>query len=522
MSRERAKDVSLAVATGATLALAFPPLHLGFLAYWGLIPFFFLLRGKNFRSALKWGYITGLIFNFGTLYWIGVITLPGAIAAILYLPIYFSLYAGLHQQLERYLGRHFIYAVPFVWTGVEILKSMGELGFPWTSLAYTQTYYLPLIQYASITGVFGVSFWVVWINVLIFQIIHYHRNLKKSLILTGVVAILILVPYFYGRWVIPPEDYFEEKVKVALVQGNVDPRKKWSREFLEDNFRLYERLSIEAARDQPDLIIWPETATACYIRSEPEYLRRLYNLVDSLGIPLVTGSPDYEFYGPGQLYTYNALFFLKPGRRWIDRYFKMHLVPFGERVPFEETLGFLTDLLNKLEMGQGDFSPGKKVITFNLSVRSPQMARASDSSSSFKARGVTFAGIICFESIFSRLVREFVRKGARFLVVVTNDAWFGRTSAPYQHAQIAIFRAIENRIAIARCANTGVSMFIDPYGRILKKTKIFEEAVISASLPLRQEETFFLKYGNVFLYMIGAGNLVVFGLALIRRLRSCG
>ncbi|RKY79243.1 apolipoprotein N-acyltransferase [candidate division KSB1 bacterium] len=493
------KNIALSLLTALLLTFAFPPYQLGFLAYWGLVPFFYLLKNKTIKDALKWGYITGLFFNLMSLYWIAWTTIPGTLAAILVLAFYFAFYAWTHVQLQKKLGKNFIFLLPFLWVSIEYVRSLGVLGFPWNSLAYTQSYYLSLIQYVSFTGVYGVSFWVVWINVVLFHILENKRSFRTLIWSLLLLIFLFFLPWVYGKLTIPPADEFQEKIQAALIQGNVDPLRKWDEAFLAENFDIYERLTRKAANYKPDLIVWPETATACFLRCEPEYSIRIRHLVDSLKTPLLTGSPDYEFVTRTEYETYNAIFLFLPFCSQIQRYFKIHLVPFGERVPFEDVIPFLNKFLESLNMGVGDFSPGKKLVLFHMPY--PKSKVETDCTGSSGDR-LLFAGVVCFESIFPGLVRKFINRGARFLVIVTNDAWFGTTSELAHHAQIAVFRAIENRIGVARCANTGISMFIDPYGRVSKKTQINTEAYIVGDVPLRTEKTFYTQHGDVFTYAI--------------------
>jgi apolipoprotein N-acyltransferase len=261
-------------------------------------------------------------------------------------------------------------------------------------------------------------------------------------------------------------------------------------------------LSNTAADSSPQLIVWPETATPCNLRYEPQYLHRVKAQIDSLNIPLLTGTPDYS-YLDGEFKSYNSAFLIQPHDAHISSYAKMQLVPFGERAPYQDNFPFkyIKKLLDQLELGHGDWSRGGEVVVFAL----PQEANKDS---------LRFSVPICYESVFPDLVRKFVRRGAEFLVVITNDAWFGRASWPnvfsgglYQHAQIATFRAIENRIAIARCANTGISLFIDKYGRVRQATKIFEEDVIIDTLGLRSQTTFYTQYGNIFSYVMSAVTL---------------
>ncbi|MCR4439221.1 MAG: apolipoprotein N-acyltransferase [bacterium] len=495
----------LCLLTGLGLTLAFPPFQWGFLAYVALIPFFFLLRGKNVAETFRWSYLCGLILSIGTLYWINWVTLPGGIAAILVLPLYLCIYALLHNLVHRHLGEVAFVTIPFLWTGVEFLRSLGEIGFPWTVLAYTQTHYLKLIQFASITSVYGVSFWVVLINVMLYRLILSRHNVKAVAAYAAIVVLLFVVPWWYGNRVLSKERAPERSLRVVLVQGNIDPTLKWDRELKELNFATYERLTAQAMADSPDVIIWPETATPCYLRHEPEDLQRVRRLVDSLQVPLLTGTPDYVYDPAAGFSTYNSAFLFLPQREEMQHYAKMQLVPFGERVPYEDAFPFslVKKLLDALELGEGNWSRGREPLVFVM----PVAGRASLENT----RQVRFSVPICYESVFPDLVRRFVVGGAELLVVITNDAWFGRPSLPrwlcggmYQHARIAVFRAIENRIAIARCANTGISAFIDPYGRMSSATDIFTEAVVAGSVPLRQQETFYSRHGNIFTVVVSA------------------
>jgi apolipoprotein N-acyltransferase len=480
---------ALVLIFASLLSLAFPPLQLGFLAYWALIPLFFMLKDLSPKKALFWGYLAGFFWNFATLYWIGWVTIPGLIGVLIVLPLYLMCYAWIHAYLRDSLGSRFIFLIPFVWVALEYVKSLGVLGFPWTSLAYTQTYYTRLIQFASVTGAFGVSFWIVWINVIIYYLIERKSNVRTAWPWILVLLLLFVIPLFYGMSVIPETGgkTGKENVRVALVQGNIDPYQKWDEGFLRRNFEIYDSLTVQLADDSVDLVVWPETATACYLRARYKYLYWTINLARRVRAPILTGTPDYRYVDRDRYETYNALMLIDPVSDVLQTYYKMHLVPFGERVPFEDSIPFLHDFLESLNMGTGDFSPGKELKLFSVRI---------------KGQEIPVAGIICFESIFGDQVRRFVKAGSQLLVIVTNDAWFGNTSGPYQHAQIAVFRAVENRISIARCANTGISSFIDPYGRVRKKSRWNEAVVLVDALPLRTEKTFYTKHGDWIAYLV--------------------
>jgi len=507
------RDFLLCLLTAAALTLAFPPFRLGFLAYWGVIPFLFLLENKESRDAFRWGYFTGLLLSFATLYWIGWTTLPGAISTVLIHPLYYSLFAVLLVPMRRLWPTGYLIAVPFVWTAIEYFKSIGDLGFPWLLLGYTQTYYLQLIQYASYTSVYGVSFWVVCLNVLLFALWQFRENKRRVVILSLILLVFFMTPYFYSIAVMPQTEEPREQIRIGMVQANVDPYQKWEKSFVEENFRIFEELSRQTGKEKPEVVIWPETATPTWLLHRPEHLSRVRNLAAEIGAPILTGIPDYVFLGEKKFLTYNAAALIYGDGRPIPTYAKIHLVPVAERVPFQETLPFLKSTIAKLSLDEGNWSPGSEIKLFELT--------AEPANGQSRARTKRVATIICFESVFPEEVAAFVRQGADLLVVITNDAWFGRPNLPfwlsggiYQHAQIAVFRAIENRISIARCANTGMTMTIDAYGRTKKSVPIFAKAVLNDELTLRHETTFFTQQGNVFAHAVSAVALILVAAAM--------
>ena len=490
------KELLFAVLSGAVLALAFPPFRTGFLAYVGLVPLFLLIEDGRPRGGFLVGFIAGVALHLGALYWISGITVAGMLFSVLLLSTFLGIFTLLLNALIRRLGARAIWAAPFLWTAVEYLRSQGDLGFPWTALGNTQTYYPSLIQFATVTGVYGVSFWIVGLNIIIVHLLRARRDLRRVGVCVAALAALLFVPYVYGRAVMPDRELADD-LRIAVVQPNIPPEVKWKdQNGVRISFETLERITREASCYAPDLVVWPETATPCYLRLRTGYRRIVQGLSDSLGVPILTGAPDRDM---DTREAYNSAFLFSPGETTLQRYSKIHLVPISERVPFRDALPFLGrikwEVLETGDWGQAFFSRGKEWTVF----RHPKGA---------------FSVLICFESIFPDLVRKFVRRGARFLVNITNDAWFGRSSAPYQHARAVVFRAVENRIAIARSANTGVSMFVDPYGRTFQTTGIFHPALLIGSLPLRTEETFYTRYGNLFSLGCIVTSVLVLGLGL--------
>jgi len=477
-------------------SLTFPPFPLGFLAYFSLVFLFFALERQKDWDVFKLGYLWGLLTNSLLLFWIAYaapIAILGAIGAILVLSLYPALLFWLFNQIQKRLGLKAIFFLPFLWVGMEYLRSLGEIGFPWLNLAYTQTYYLELIQYASFTGVWGVSFWVILLNVLVFLVIKNFQSLRKVFLLAGIFVILLILPYIHGKSVIP-EQKQKKDVRVALLQGNIPPDVKWHPDSLDYNFEVYAGMSKAAASEGVDLIVWPETASPCYLTHEPLYFDWVQSLAESLNIHLLVGSNEYKILGDQSYVYYNSALFFRPGANFPDSYYKLQLVPFSERIPFRDKV----HIVDKIQLGTADFSPGQELVIFDHP----------------KGR---FATLICFEIAFPNLVREFVERGAEFLINITNDAWFGKTHGPFQHTRMVIFRAIENRVSIARCANTGISMFVDPYGRTSGVSPIFVRKNVVGEISLKNRKTFYTVNGNWFALGCSFFSLGILGLSFLLR-----
>lgn len=474
------RKLLLSVCTAVLLTLSYAPFKSGFLAYIALVPYFYLLDELEPAEWFRWSYASGFFYAMGTLYWIGWVTLPGMVGTLLVWPLYIALYSLLHVRLRRRLGHRAWLFVPFLWTGVEYLQSLTELAFPWNALGYTQAHYLALIQYAEYTGVWGVSFWLVCINVLVYIVLRPRGQTYRAPIYAILVGLLAL-PLLHGVWTLANQPT-REQIRVTLMQGNVDPLQKWADD-AEKNFVIYERLMQAHRQDSTDLFIWPETATPFYLRHEQAYMNRMWHLIDSSRAPILTGSVDIEFNPDGTYHYFNSALFFEEESRGIQKYAKMKLVPFSERVPYRDVFIFrkIKDLLYDLIWGIGDYTPGSAYKVFT-------MAKGG--------KTVRFSVPICYESAFPDVVRRFSLHGQQFLVVITNDGWFGRTSGPFQHVQIAVFRAIENRTGIARCANTGISCFIDDVGRVRGRTALYTEAVVTGTIPLRSGTTLYIRHGD--------------------------
>jgi apolipoprotein N-acyltransferase len=413
------------------------------------------------------------------------------VLAVCALAVLYALpFVGAGCVRKRFPGG-WLFAVPLLVAGFEWVRSFDALAFPWVIFGNSQAGYPWLIQFADITSAFGVSWWVVMVNAAVYLLIR-KRTAKRFILL----ALLFLVPLGYSFAVIRSAPAPSRKITVALVQGNVPQDEKWGGD-VEWNMNLYFSMSLKAASYRPDLFVWPETAIPAYVLQDPYYLHRVQSFVDTLGIPVLSGIPtiDLNFDAPPEKRkTWNSAGLFIPGGTSIQHYDKIHLVPFGEAFPLDD----IFPSLRKIDIGQANWDEGRETVVFISPTLPP------------------FHVAVCFESIFPDLNRKFIRKGSQFITVITNDAWFGPRSAPIQHAMIAAMRAIEFHRPVVRCANTGISMIIDPYGRIVRRTATFERTTLVETIAPRVDMSFYARFGNLF----GIGSFLFSTVLLIVSIRG--
>ncbi|MCF8719185.1 apolipoprotein N-acyltransferase [Nitrospina gracilis] len=508
------KFFGLAVATGVLLALSFPRMDWEFLAWGALIPLFFAVFIQTPKRAALLGFTAGMVFYGLSLSWVTntlvnygniptVIAWPILFLLAGYLSAYMAIFCFLTVQLSRNQPLFFIALAPFLWTALEYLRSTHlEYGFSWQGLGYSQYLNLPVLQMADLTGVYGISFLIVGVNAGLFYL--FHPRLRQeapwrlyrthvSVAMFGLYALVLA----YGWSVMNAHEEKPVKpLKVALVQGNIPQQMKWDPQYKQQILDTYRELTMKAAVSGPDFIVWPEAVTPFYFLNDLEGTTAVVTLADELDTPLLFGSPRAEQQG-GKWVSYNSAYLLSGNGNIKGRYDKIHLVPFGEFIPWQSLLFFL----DKLVVGIGDFGRGEEATVLSLN-------------------GYKFAVSICYEITFPDLVRRPVDNGAQFLVNITNDAWFGKSAASYQHISMAALRAVENRVPIVRAANTGISGAVDRLGRIAPTTELFEREVLIANIqPRTGPATLYSRYGDWFCYL---SLLVSVGLGTVawRRTRS--
>jgi len=504
----------LALGSGLLLILSFPKFGVGLTAWISLLPLLYALRGKNSLQGLLLGVTAGFTAHIGIMYWItcvvveyGYLPYPVGIAAMLLLSLYLSVYTGLFAALlvfSRRRGLPFWVAAPVLWVVLEYGKSQLLTGFPWENLGYSQYLYLPVIQIADVAGVYGVSFLIVFVNAILYELFFVATEKRsKAARIIAVLAVPALV-CTYGVFRLQE---LEAAVKTApsltarIAQGNIDQSVKWDPRYQRETIAAYADLSAPApaaGSDRPELIVWPETAFPSFFQDINDLHRDVAGLARSAASWLLFGSPAYTYRG-GELVLFNSAFLLAPDGTIAGRYDKVHLVPYGEYVPWRRFFPFI----NKLVAGIGDFGVGPGYHPLSLSDR---------------RLGV----LICYEGIFPEAARDYKRGGAEFLINITNDAWFGRTSAPYQHLSMTVFRAVENRLDVIRAANTGISALIDATGRIGERKELFQRGRLDVKIHFYGRDTFYATHGDLLVYLSFTAIIIYLLTINIRRFGHVG
>ncbi|MDJ0804430.1 MAG: apolipoprotein N-acyltransferase [Desulfobacterales bacterium] len=523
MTDRRAIDRSklfLALVSGMTLTAAFPRTGLFFLAGIAYIPLLLALRDVSVWTGFRLGLVTGLAHALSLLYWIahtittyGHIHMAVAVSILLLLAVYIALYTAAWAALAVHAGRNPLlmpFVLPACLTGLEYLRGHLLTGFPWGFLGHSQYAFRPLIQMADVTGVYGISFTLMMINAALFMLVLWrsgkywqgHPVRRRSAVGWGGISLgIVTAAIVYGLVRTGQIENLANgapRVKVAIVQGNIPQAVKWDPAFQIATTKKYIQLSLQAAENQPDLVVWPETATPFHMHHHKVLTGMVSRGVQAAGTHFVIGSPFFNRQGNRMRY-YNSAFLAAPDGVIGQRYDKAHLVPFGEYVPLRRWLPFVGKLVAQV----GDFVAGTpgQVLTWHDHRLAP---------------------LICYEAIFPALTRAAALNGADLLVNLTNDAWYGRTSAPYQHLSLCVFRAIESRRSFIRAANTGISGFIGPTGRIENPTGLFVDALTSQDVPALTYQSLYTRIGDAFAWLCLAASAAAIGYRIIQSRRPRG
>lgn len=451
--------------------------------------------GAPASRVFKSGVLMGTGYFVGTLYWIPdvlvtfgglprIVAIPVTGLLIAYLALYPALAGWVTVRAMRTYGPAAIWVAPVAWVASEWLRGWVLSGFPWVLVGTSQVPWLWIAQSASLAGVWGLSALIVAANValLVLAASRPGRRSWPAVVVLATVAGLTA----WGAWVMrtPADQGATSTLRVGIVQGNVPQDRKWSPEYASEIFSRYLRLSREAAAQGARLIVWPESATPFFYEEDLTGNTAIRALARETGAHLLFGSDQLER-GPSPRY-YNAAFMVSPDGDTLAVYRKQHLVPFGEYVPLKRLLFFVGPLVEAV----ADFSPGTESVLMPVG-----------------AHPVTTA--ICYEVIYGDSIRQGVLRGSQLLTTVTNDAWYGTTSAPWQHFDQAALRAIEQRRYLVRAANTGISGVVDPYGRVVAWKGLFETGVLATDVATLDGRTLYSRIGDSFAWACVALSLII-------------
>jgi len=502
--------------------LAFPHpiagrvLDLGLLCAW-LSPGLLLLglEGLPPRRAFRTGFVAALAAHAAIFHWIYVVTVvyghaPPVVGVIgpLGLGAYMAAFTALFALGMAWLARWNAvtpWSAALLWAALDHLRSFALTGLPWATLGYAQHLNDALRPWTAFTGVYGLSF----LSVLGGAALAFGaRDLRAGRrptwgtgLALGTVVAAHVFGFVIGRGVAPDPG---SSVRLAVLQGNIEQGVKWDPAWAERTLGIYEELSRRAAAEGAELVIWPETAVPGVLEADPEQRERLWDLARETGASFVLGVVGIDASRPGRrpLFFDSALV-LEADRGFTERYDKSHLVPFGEYLPFAELLEGLRAVASGIASEGVTPGPAPRAVQISVPEAGP----------------LTVGVPICYELIFPDLVRRFVRDGAEVLFGITNDAWYGRTGAPYQFLAITALRSAETRVWTARAANTGVSAIIDAGGRVRARTRIFERDLLVYDVPLRPGPaggSFYTRHGDVFAWGCWLGSLLLFAAARFR------
>ena len=443
------------------------------------------------RRAFALGLIAGAAYFAGTLYWLvetmttfGGLATPIAVVAaallVAYLALFPAAFAVIVAQFRASFGRPTaMWLAPAVWVATELGRQYVWDGFPWELLGYSQVTVLPIAQLASVVGVYGLSGLLVFVSTAVAMAI---VETGRSRWIAAVMAVTLVVGVaLWGRARLNGAGLASQgtPIRVAVLQGNIAQDDKWNPALADRITDTYIGMTRQALSQGAQFILWPESATPFLFEIDLARGGAIRRLAQQSGATLLVGSDQIEPLAPaaqpqGSERYYNAAFLVKPDGSTGAIYRKMHLVPFGEYVPLKRLLFFVGPIVEAVS----DFTPGDAPVLLPVA-------------------GHVASTAICYEVIYASLMRRFVMDGSELLTTITNDAWYGRTSAAYQHWDQASLRAIENGRYLARAANTGISGFVDPYGRVLQKTDLFEPAVLVGDLRFLQSRTIYSRIGDL-------------------------
>ena len=460
------------------------------------------LKGKE---AFKAAYFFAFFFNIFSIYWLAIVTPPGMVAAVFIVSLYYAIILYSFNRIYHYRKIFGLVLLPFLWVGLEYFRTLSEFAFPWSDLGYTQSYYLYIVQLASVTSVHGISFVIVLVNLFIWQVMRKDLLPERRLTAGYISVGLVIAMLAYGWIVLPKYPLPGKEIEVAILQGSISIEDKWKKDNALFSFKRYDSLAQSVNDSSTILYVWPETSAPAYVSHDAVAKVRLgkiaqktnsYHLIGGLGAGIQDGKQRY----------YNSCYQFNPKGMLEKQVNKAKLVPFSEHVPYQDYLFFLEraqlrKFISAIDTYEiqwwSDFYPGKGVQLFHTP-------------------DYDYVTLICFESTFPEFSREAINEGAAFIVGITNDTWFGRSVGIHQHSRIFIMRAVENRSWGVRCANSGLSYLVDGYGRIRDELDLYKPEALRAKINRVDDRSIYTKYGDIIGKMSFLITLSIIGILLIQ------
>lgn len=537
------KEHLLLILSGIMLGIGFPPFPMPFpiLLFFAFVPYFYVIEKRQSLAEINRAtYLTAFVFNLLTIYWVGswqkqadpFLMLSGGALLFVNPALFLIPSTLLYFARKAFPNRQAIYLLPFFWGAFEYAYMITDLSFPWLTLGNGLANFTAFIQVADIVGVIGLTLLILYINILIYKAFSTVKKDRKAFTyyFTSVIIVFLLV-LGYGFYKLSEFKVPERTVRVGLIQPNLDPWEKWEGGNLDELTESYIALSQQAVAKGAKLIIWPETALPVFLLdgSYGSIVDSVYSFLKKNNVYLITGMPDVRYYFNGDnmppdvikgkqgsfYYTiYNGVLLFSPDSRQVQKYGKTKLVPFGERVPFVDAFPFLGDII-KWGVGISGWNVGRDTANFSI----PYNEVRSSNNKVSRSDSIRVDRLVCYESIYPYFVANFVKRNADFIAVVTNDSWYGKSSGPYQHKDISILRAVENRKSVVRAANGGVSCIIDPMGRIITQSELFTKTFIAGDVQLENTETFFTKYPLLVPAICSIVSIWILGIYILKRLK---
>ena len=535
----------LAILSAILLFLSFPNVNFFLFAWVALVPFFIALtHATNWKSAFWIGYLTGFLFFAGLLPAIALLypyanifaTMVGYLLLVGYIALYYAIFAALMKFVRVDSGILFPVTCACIWTALEWVRSWLLTGFPWGSIGYSQWNNLLGIQVASVIGVHGISFIIVLFNAGIATVLCKRQQWRKEVRAAVLPLVLMIFCFSYGAFQLQNADSLKSDandnvppdtatLNVALVPGNISQLQKWDVNQFPRILQRYINLTYKTSNKNPDLIVWPETAirSVALTGEWPRSYGRFSQMLRDISIPILVGTANRgktdEAIGKSSKNIdkrnepiFNRVLSISPDGKIHADYAKMHLVPFGEYVPLENLLPDFIPNFIQFE----PFAHGKSVNLLPVFIVKDKAEMVKQTDGLFRdakafaikdktdIQKIEIGASICFESVFPDEFRRPVQKGASVMGIFTNDAWFEGTAFPELHLSMAPFRAVENRIAVFRCANGGFTCVVDAFGRITTPliTPDTTQQTLITSVPLRSStehgQTLYTRYGDWF------------------------